>query len=154
MERFTEKMDKRGGACWPFLGFVNSKGTGYGMFGWEHEEGAPLRTIGAHVASYLLFKGPVPSGMCVMHNCNNRACVNPAHLELGTGKQNMEHCVATRRIASGERQGLAVMTEDRVRELRARHTAGESGLSLAKAFGISQATASQIIRRVTWRHVA
>ena len=120
---------------------------GYGLFGWE-----PSHSIGAHRASYMLFRGPIGPGLFVRHTCDNPPCVNPEHLELGTGKDNMRDCRERGRTAKGERQHLAIMAE-KVLELRALYEAGASQVALAKQFGISQPTVSQIVRRVTWKHL-
>lgn len=137
--------------CWIWSGPVNSS-SGYGMCSW-YDAGLPHKFISAHVMSYRIYKGVVPQGAIVMHQCDNRLCVNPAHLELGTQKENMAHCIETRRVAHGERVGGALMTTEKVLELRARHSAGETGRSLSKAFGISEPTVSQIIRRRSWGHI-
>lgn len=137
------------GECWIFQGFVDDKATGYGSFALDG-----IHSMGAHTASYRLYKGDIPKGILVRHTCDNRPCVNPDHLVLGTQLDNMADCVERRRIAIGERQGLAVMTEQRVRDLREQHAAGATQTALAADFGISIATASQIVRRVTWKHVA
>jgi DNA-binding MarR family transcriptional regulator len=90
--------------------------------------------------------------MLVRHTCDNSSCVNPKHLLLGSQKDNMADCVARRRTATGERQHLAVMTETSVRELRALASA-VTQMDLAAKYQISQATVSQIVRGVTWRHL-
>jgi DNA-binding XRE family transcriptional regulator len=154
--RFVEKLDRSGGAsaCWPFRGYVeplNGGKRGYGSFAWDDGSGGELRNVGAHVAAYRIFKGRVPARKLVMHTCNNRPCCNPRHLVAGTQKQNMEHCIASRRTATGERQHLAVMTWERVRTLRARYADGATQMELADEFEISQPTVSQITRGITWR---
>lgn len=152
MHRFVPKMGKPlKSGCVPFTGANNN---GYGLFSWRHQLGEDCRTLGAHVASYRLFKGEVPEGMLVMHKCNNRRCVNPDHLEAGTQKQNMEHCIASGRIARGHNQGLAVMTWPRVRKLRRLYDKGFTQVQLAAMFAISQPTVSQIVRGTTWKEAA
>ncbi len=149
--RFWEHAVRSDG-CWLWEGHVQ-KTTGYGTSNWENDDGK-LVFITAHCLSYRLFKGEIPKGKLVRHTCDIRHCVNPEHLIIGTYKNNMEDCVERGRIANGEAQGLSVMTEEKVRELRVRVAAGEKQMYLAPEYGICQATVSQIIRRVTWRHVA
>ncbi len=134
------------GDCWVFAG---SKAKRYASFALDG-----VSRIGAHVASYRLYKGDIPEGKLVRHTCDNKPCVNPEHLVLGTQLDNMADCVERRRIATGEQQGLSVMTEERVRDLRRRHAAGGvTQTALSVEFGISQATTSQIVRRITWKHI-
>ena len=66
--------------CWLWLG--STKGGGYGRF---RLRGASLR---AHRAAWELYRGPIPIGVCVLHRCDVRVCVNPDHLWLGTVRDN------------------------------------------------------------------
>ena len=52
------------------------------------------KTIGAHRMSWILFRGEIPQGLCVLHICDVPGCVNPHHLFLGTKLDNMRDCVA------------------------------------------------------------
>ena len=93
-ERFWEKVDRSGGpdSCWLWLAHTNPKG--YGRFAVGGRDGGQE---GAHRASWRLHHGEIPPGMRVLHNCpagDNPTCVNPAHLWLGTDKDNMDDMVA------------------------------------------------------------
>ena len=75
--RFVKKLD---GGCWQWQGNMNTDG--YGRFGYNG------KVIKAHRASWLIFKGEIGYSH-VLHVCDNKGCINPRHLKLGTHKQNV-----------------------------------------------------------------
>lgn len=88
--RFWAKVRRTGTTCWNWQGARQSRG--YGSFGI-----APGRTALAHRVAYEAMVGPIPDGMTLDHLCENKVCVNPAHLEPVTREEN------TRRHAEAHR---------------------------------------------------
>jgi hypothetical protein len=80
-EKFWAKVN-RNGACWQWLGGKNSKG--YGFLHWQG------KSVAAHRLAYELTNGPIPPGMEIDHQCRNRSCCNPDHLQPLTRRRNME----------------------------------------------------------------
>lgn len=68
------------------------------------------RRMGAHRAAYIQAHGAIPEGMHVMHSCDNRRCINPEHLSVGTRSDNMQDCANKGRVVSPMRK---VTTEQR-----------------------------------------
>jgi predicted XRE-type DNA-binding protein len=107
---------------------------GYGKF-----MDAEHRTLQAHRASYQFFKGEIPDGMCVMHQCDNRLCVNPAHLTIGTLADNIADMDAK------DRRGTkSPFTRAQADEILALLKTGLSQQKIADLYGVGQTVISRI----------
>lgn len=95
----------------------------------------------------MAFKGEIPVGMVVRHTCDNKLCINPDHLILGSCKDNSQDMVERDRQAKGVRNGRYKLSEKEVQEIK------DSTISysqLAKKFGISKGHVHRIKTGVAW----
>lgn len=115
-----------------------------------------------HRHAYRLTKGEIPKGLEVCHTCDNRKCINPNHLFLGTRAENMADAMAKGRIAKGERlsvlhQGtkchMAKLSDNDVIQIREMKRVGVKTSDVAGKFNVSPDNIRRIIRRDTWRHI-
>ena len=144
--RFLSKVDKNGdNGCW--LWTANSIYSGYGMFKIGQQNQL------AHRVSYELYVCKIPEGLCVLHSCDNRACVNPEHLSVGTHEQNMKERNERGRQAKGKDSGRAKLTEQDVREIRILGVFGFSFTELGRMYGVHHGPISSILRNKHWTHV-
>jgi hypothetical protein len=110
---------------------------------WKHGK---RKNMLAHRAVYELHFGDIPNGMFVLHKCDNPSCVNIDHLELGDQKKNVQDCIARgRRVINRGRAKISFAVADRIRRSRKR------GVELAKLYGLSKASISEIRHGKTWR---
>lgn len=128
--------------CLVWMG-PSSKRTGYGHMALKGKAKMPHR-----VAWEVAF-GPIPDGKMVLHRCDIRTCVNPAHLFLGTHKENMRDMAAKGRAASGDRSWAAKLSAKEVNEIRGSLL---SQSQLAADYGVCQATISNIKTMKNWRN--
>lgn len=100
--------------------------------------------------AYLLFVGPIPKGIAVLHKCDNPACVNPDHLFLGTHKENMQDKVKKGRHVVGSAHVNSKLTEQAVIDIR---SSDLSPGELAMIYGVHPGTIRNVINRKQWRHL-
>lgn len=143
-ERFFSKVEKRRSGCWEWT--ACHLPNGYGAFQLNGKEGA-------HRVSWRIHFGDIPSGLFVCHRCDNKRCVNPEHLFLGSPSDNMVDKVSKGRQActAGENNGSAKLTEEDVIAIRA---SSEVQTAAARRFGVSRAAIGLVRQRKTWAHVA
>jgi predicted XRE-type DNA-binding protein len=137
----TDEDDK----CWNWVGYLTR---GYGQFSYK---GLMYRS---HRFSYELKYGKIQNGLYVCHSCDNRSCVNPNHLFLGTNVDNMKDMVNKGRAAKGENNATAKLNENQVIEIRDKYTTGKFlQRQLAIEYNISQVEISDITTRKIWKHI-
>ncbi len=119
--------------------------------------------------SWILANGPVPTGLVVMHTCDNPLCVRPDHLSVGTVQDNSTdmtkkdraakgeqsgHHIHPERTARGERNGSAVIREADVQYIRKEHLARQATVkSLSKQFGVTETNIRNILAKKTWKYL-
>lgn len=142
VERFEEKYEPSPNGCWEWTASLNQR-SGYGQFRLRGS------MVHAHRVSWELYRSPINIGLHVLHRCDNRRCVNPEHLFLGTNDDNMADMVAKGRQAKGVRHGSAKLTPSQVAEIR-----GLAGTmfqhDIAAQFGISKQQVGHIVRGEQW----
>lgn len=151
-DRFWEriKSDPATG-CWNWTGTHLKQEFPYGTLS-VHGKG-----ILAHRFSYELHYGPIPDGLDVCHTCDNPSCVNPAHLWLGTAKDNAQDMARKGRwnnvLFLGEAHPNSKLTNENVIAIRRLRKQGVQGIELAKQFNVTPSTISCIVLYKTWKHI-
>lgn len=126
--------------CWIWTGYILPEG--YGQF----NSADKAERDRAHRAAFKSFVGPIPPGAHVLHKCNNKRCVNPKHLYLGTDKDNCRDRInaGTQRLIKGR------LSDEEVRFIR---TTNLTQKELGANFQLSPSTISLIRQRKLYKHV-
>lgn len=146
-ERFWDKANipDNKSECWEWTGAKIGSGYGNMYIGRR-------RTMLAHRYSYELHTGEIPEGIFVCHHCDNRACVNPVHLFLGTNKDNMQDMMGKNRGRRvGEHNNSAKLTWAEVGEIRLLYATGKyTTRALAKIYDVHHGTIWRITGDTGW----
>jgi len=153
MARFWSRVEvKSREECWLWLGRARRGGYGYITRSIDDKR----LFVAAHRLSLVIARAqPIPSGKLVLHHCDNRLCVNPHHLYVGTYADNARDAVERGRMASpfplyGEENPVARLTQAKADEIRAAHASGASRAELEAKFGVSKTTVAAVVRGERW----
>jgi len=146
LKRFCEKIVfGKEDECWIWEGAIQS--SGYGSFGIG--EG---KTALAHRIAYEIEYGVIPDGLCIRHRFDEKLCVNPKHLVVGTIADNNKDMRERGRQASGENNGMSKLTDKQVITMRSDYKfEGKSIKELAVEYEIHYNTARNVIHGNTWK---
>ena len=147
--RFWEKVDVPANefGCWEWQAAQDEHG-----YGWFGLDGRQQR---AHRVAWQFVNGPIPKGegahgTCVLHRCDNRACVRPDHLFLGSHADNVRDMVKKGRQVKGKAHGRAKLTREDVYAIRADTRLQRE---IAADYGINRSAVSNIKLRKRWAHL-
>lgn len=149
IDRLMARVDKNGplhptkpekGQCW--ISGHRKVGNGYPQIYSHRPDGTKSQQY-THRVMWEHLNGPIPSDMVVMHTCDNRACCNPHHLELGTQADNVRDMMKKDRARLGTRMSLPEI--GRIKALRA---AGSTIVQIAKTVSRDPNTVRNALRQL------
>lgn len=148
-ERFLSHVNipENSNNCWEWNGAKFQ--SGYGKFTIKHKQ------YRAHRVSYALFVDMISDNLLVCHSCDNKLCVNPNHLWLGTTQDNTRDKVKKNRqthvgAPKGEKHGQHKLTKTDVYQIRELIEQGHTNIEIAKIFEVSNSTISDIKLGKRW----
>jgi hypothetical protein len=135
--------------CWNWIGYIRVESGGYGGVSLNR------KMYFAHRLSYFIHYGFDPKELFVCHHCDNRLCVNPHHLFIGTNRTNSldRHQKGRENPVRGEKHYKARFTEDDILEIRALYKQDWLQPEIAAKFNTTQPAINDIVRGKTWKHL-
>lgn len=138
--------------CWEWIGSRTMRRGGYGQMSRKS------KVLRAHRVSWMLHNGDIPPGMFVCHACDNPPCCNPAHLFLGSSKENSDDCFSKGRgkVPSGyvgDKCPASKLTSIDIPEIRARLSRREPMHRIASHYGVTTQAIHRIKKGETWKTI-
>lgn len=149
-QRFWSKVNIKGlFDCWEWMAYKDKKGYGRCNF---------FTDTLVHRIAWILIYGKIPKGLFVCHHCDNPSCVNPAHLFLGTHKDNMNDRDKKGRQShsmgkKGSKHNFARFTEEQIIAIRVLYQAGIRQYEIAKMYNVDKDHICLIVHRKIWTHI-
>ncbi len=137
------------------LEWTGSKRNGYGRMTVGSRADGTRKGMSAHRVAYKLAHGEIPDGMEVCHKCDNRCCVNPAHLFIGTRQDNIDDRERKGRNnpPKGETNGRAKLSEVDVLAIKEKRLQGVSFGKLAEEYGVCKKTIQDAVSGKHWAYL-
>jgi hypothetical protein len=143
---YEDRVIKKEG-CWGWRGMI--KATGYGEIKFNHQY------LRAHRVSWEYHNGKILDNLYVLHHCDNRICTNPAHLFLGTARDNADDMKSKGRQPKqiGESNSCAKITENEARTIKIMLKENKKVSEIVKIMGITRGIIKKIKLGANWKHV-
>lgn len=138
------RVSPQNNGCLNFTGVLHN---GYGSIRYHY------KYIKSHRAIWEHHNGPIPDGLIIRHKCDNKACCNINHLELGTHKDNSQDMVARNRQAKGSSNGCSKLVESDINVIRSLLSKGHTLTSIGDRYGVSHSAIWLIKTNKKWTHV-
>ena len=150
MDRFIEKVNK--GAdnekdCWIWT--ASTYRGGYGHF--RRWVDGKWKMYKAHRYAYEAFKGPLDAKLLVCHTCDNPSCVNPAHLFVGTAKENMQDMIKKGRKSISRNPKHKWLDRETVKSMRRDFEQGMKQAEICIKYEHSRAQVSRVVLHQIWK---
>lgn len=149
IKRLLGMIDIQDNGCWNWAGTSRN---GYGRLTVGSRTDNTRKTESAHRFSYKLFYGDIPNDLYVCHKCDNKLCVNPEHLFLGTHQDNIDDRERKNRNnhVIGKNVPTSKLTETEVIKIR---NSNLSSRKLAKIYGLNKTSVLDIKNGINWKHL-